>query len=308
MKRLVAVLALLVLPACAAEGLRDGDSIARFDAPRTVHLAPDGLRVVIADLGTGHDDGRVLLVDPRDGETRVLMSGLPSTRGSGQRYADLAGPSGAAMAPDGVVCAVIGDANRPGRGFNTMRCSDGLVVDLKQFEADFNPDGREVASNPFDVIWDGREGWFVSDAAANTVLAIDRRGVVAVAATFPSVLSEKPGEGPEGVPTGLSLFVTGRGERELGVALFAGGLALITPNSDRPVVVMKSKAANPIALVGDGKTTTELSYSADVIAASGVVVTARTFHNATGLARLADGRYIVCEEARARCRVVTAKP
>jgi hypothetical protein len=51
---------------------------------------------------------------------------LPSTRDSGQAHADLAGPSGAAMAPDGTVCA--GDrrchhAERPGRAVCSLPAS-----------------------------------------------------------------------------------------------------------------------------------------------------------------------------------------
>ncbi|MEO7296153.1 MAG: hypothetical protein ABIZ57_08415, partial [Candidatus Limnocylindria bacterium] len=70
---------------------------------------PDG-RILVADLGSGADDGRVVAVDLADGSQEVLLDDLPSTSDSGQRYADLAGPSGAAMAPDGTVCVVIGDA------------------------------------------------------------------------------------------------------------------------------------------------------------------------------------------------------
>jgi hypothetical protein len=55
---------------------------------------------------------------------------------------DLAGPSGAAMAADGTVCAVIGDATRTGAGFSTLRRSDGLVADLEAHERSANPRRR----------------------------------------------------------------------------------------------------------------------------------------------------------------------
>ncbi len=294
----------LLLAACASGA---NDSIGRFDAPRTVHLAPDGRRVIIADLGTGHDDGRVLAINPDTRASEVLMKGLPSTRKSGQRYADLAGPSGAAMAADGTVCTVIGDADRPGRGFNTLRCTDGLVVDLKAFEASQNPDGLEVASNPFDVIWDGRNGWLISDAAANTVLAIDRKGAILVIGVFAGRNFALEGL-PEGVPSGLALIQSGRGERDVEVALFNGGYASILLGSDRAPFASGTSIRNPIALDGSEKVPTLLSYVDGTITfvglAPGVIP---GLDRPTGLARLEDGRYVVCEEARARCRIVGAK-
>jgi hypothetical protein len=78
---------------------------------RGVRLAPDG-RLLVTDLGTGRSDGKVVAVDLAAGHRQVLLDRLPSTRRSGQQHADLAGPSGAAMAPDGTVCAVIGIVSR----------------------------------------------------------------------------------------------------------------------------------------------------------------------------------------------------
>jgi hypothetical protein len=86
-------------------------------------------------------------------DARCCWDRLPSTRGSGQQHADLAGPSGADMAADGTVCAVIGDTTREQAGFSTLRCSDGLAADLEAYERAVNPDGREQASNP--TTWSG---------------------------------------------------------------------------------------------------------------------------------------------------------
>ena len=195
----------------AAAGCARPDPLAGFDAPRAVHLAPDG-RLLVTDQGTGADDGKVVAVDLAARRRTVLLDRLPSTRGSGQQHADLAGPSGAAMAADGTVCAVIGDATREGAGFSTLRCSDGLVADLEAYERAANPDGRELASNPYDVAWDGRDGWYVSDAAANTVLHVDRAGRIRTVAVVAS-MAPFGGRPVQGVPTGLARAADGTAVR-----------------------------------------------------------------------------------------------
>jgi hypothetical protein len=63
------------------------------------------------------------------------MQDLPSTRNSGQAHADLAGSSGAVMAADGTVCAAMADATTRNARFATLRCTNGLVVDLKGLRA-----------------------------------------------------------------------------------------------------------------------------------------------------------------------------
>jgi hypothetical protein len=67
------------------------------------------------------------------------MGDLPSTHNSGQTHADLPG--------------------------SPVRCTSGLVVDLEAFQA-----RRMLPSNPYDVVSDGGNGWYVSDGAANNVL------------------------------------------------------------------------------------------------------------------------------------------
>jgi hypothetical protein len=151
-RRRVVALASACLLVAVPSGCTRPDPLAGFAAPRAVRLTPDG-RVPVADLGTGRGDGRVVAVDLAAGRREVLLDRLPSTRGSGQQHADLAGPSGAAVAADGTVCAVIGDATRPRAGFSTLRCTDGLVADLEAYEQAANPDGRELASNP--TTWPG---------------------------------------------------------------------------------------------------------------------------------------------------------
>jgi hypothetical protein len=142
----------VLLLAAANCGCSTAGPLGEYQAPRTLHLAPDG-RLIVADVGSGKHDGTVVAVDVASGRRTVLMQDLPSTRNSGQAHADLAGPSGAAMAADGTVCAAIGDATAPNAGFATLRCTNGLVVDPEAFQA-----RSKLPSNPYDVVSDGRDG------------------------------------------------------------------------------------------------------------------------------------------------------
>jgi hypothetical protein len=308
----------------ALAGCARPDPLAGFDAPRAVHLAPDG-RLLVADQGTGADDGKVIAVDLAARRRTVLLDHLPSTRGSGQQHADLAGPSGAAMAADGTVCVVIGDATREGAGFSTLRCSNGLVADLEAFERAANPDGRELASNPYDVAWDGRDGWYVSDAAANAVLHVDRAGRTRTVAVVAS-MAPFGGRPAQGVPTGLARAADGT----VYVALFGGapatgGPAVVValrpgPDGDRRAApTVAALAAAPIGVVTTPEGLALLDYGggpADrdrgrILLVAGPAdpgrVLAAGMDRPVGMARLPDGRYVVAETDRSRLRLVTPR-
>ena len=151
-RRLAGRLGVAWLLIAALTGCARPDPLAGFAAPRAVHLTPDG-RLLVTDQGTGTGDGKVVAVDLATGRRSVLLDRLPSTRGSGQQHADLAGPSGAAMAADGTVCAVIGDATRERAGFSTLRCSNGLVADLEAHERAPTPTGGSWPATP--TTWPG---------------------------------------------------------------------------------------------------------------------------------------------------------
>jgi hypothetical protein len=305
----------------AAAGCARPDLLGGFAAPRTVHLAPDG-RLLVTDQGTGDDDGKVVVVDLAARRRTVLLDRLPSTRGSGQQHADLAGPSGAAMAADGTVCAVIGDATREGAGFSTLRCSDGLVADLEAYERAANPDGREVASNPYDVVWDGHDGWYVSDAAANTVLRVDRAGRIRTVAVLTSMASFG-GRPVQGVPTGLARAP----DNTVYVALFGGApteggpavVVALRPNHGggqaRPVAAARGVA--PIGVAATPQGLAVLDYGGGpvdrgrgrILLVAGPAdpgrVLAAGLDRPVGMARLPDGRYVIAETDRSRLRVLT---
>jgi hypothetical protein len=317
---LLALVVALALGSCST-----ASPLGEYRAARTLRVAPDG-RLVVTDLGSGDNDGMVVAVDPTSGRRATLLADLPSTRDSGQAHADLAGPSGADVAADGTVCVVIGEApTKPDAGFATLRCSSGLVVDLHAFQA-----RRRLPSNPYDVVWDGRAGWYVSDGAANNLLHVDRAGTVTVVASFPSLEAVGIGERDgQGVPTGLA-----RGpDRTLYVALYGGEPfdgspaavvafppgAGIGPGVARPMVV--ASLAHPIAVAATSRGLAVVDYGgapgirdrgevrlvavsdAGTGVGSGRVV-ASGLDRPTGVAELPDGHLVVAESDRGRLRAV----
>jgi hypothetical protein len=70
------------------------------------------------------------------------------------------------------------------------------------------------------VVWDGRDGWYVSDAAANAVLHVDAAGRIRTVAGVASMVP-LGGRSAQGVPTGLARAADGT----LYVALFGGAPA-----------------------------------------------------------------------------------
>jgi hypothetical protein len=314
-------------------GCSSAAPLGEYKAARTLHLAPDG-RLIVTDLGSGKHDGTVVAVDVASGRQTLLMRELPSTRNSGQAHADLAGPSGAAMAPDGTVCAAIGDATTRNAGFATLRCTNGLVVDLEAFQA-----RSRLPSNPYDVVSDGGDGWFVSDGAANNVLHIDRTGKARVVARFPSLseigLGDRDGQG---VPTGMTLGPDGT----LYVALYGGApfegppaavVSLAPDATTRPTMVkpkLLALMAHPIALAltpdglavvdygggpgegGMGELRLIPGVGSDASADTGSLdraspsrLLASGLDGPTGLARLPDGRWAVAESGHTRLKTLT---
>ncbi|MBI4907643.1 MAG: ScyD/ScyE family protein [Acidobacteria bacterium] len=78
-----------------------------------------------------------------------------------------------------------------GGQFKLYRISKGSkreIADLGAFEAQVNPDGGAIDSNPFDVAALNGGSALVADAAANDLLIVDQRGNVDWVATLPSQL------------------------------------------------------------------------------------------------------------------------
>ena len=82
-------------------------------------------------------------------------------------------------------------------------------VNLAQYEADENPGGDNVDTNPFGMIHDGSE-WVVVDAGGNSLLTVAGSGDVSAEETFPAVMVEfPPGSGNmqpmQAVPTSVRI-------------------------------------------------------------------------------------------------------
>lgn len=77
-------------------------------------------------------------------------------------------------------------------------------VDVSAHEAAANPDGGVPDSNPYGVL-PTRKGTLVTDAGANALLNVDRKGVISTVATFPS---RAQGRDTDAVPTSV---VRGKG-------------------------------------------------------------------------------------------------
>jgi len=82
-------------------------------------------------------------------------------------------------------------------------------VDIAQYEADENPAGGPLDSNPFSVAAVD-DGYIVSDAGMNALLHVSAGGTISVVATFPTRTAEfPPGSGSmvpmDPVPTGVTV-------------------------------------------------------------------------------------------------------
>jgi hypothetical protein len=142
-------------------------------------------------------DGDILVAD--------VPVGVVSQSG-GTEYS-LFGVSDMATVGRNLVWASVGLTGDPGddTGQGVYQMSRGrmsAVADLYEFEAENNPDGGAIDSNPFDIAAQNAHSAFVADAAANALLRVTNRGEVEVVAVFPDELvSTANFQGLVGCPT-----------------------------------------------------------------------------------------------------------
>jgi hypothetical protein len=129
-----------------------------------------------------------------------------------------------------------------------------VVADIAAFEADNNPAGGPVDSNPYGVLAEpGRA--FVVDAGGNSLLEVAANGRVSLVATFPRIAAPPPFNSTDAVPTRVrrgpdgALYVS-----TLSGAPFAIGSAAI-------YVVRPGQP--PVVYAGGFKTITDFAFASD---------------------------------------------
>jgi hypothetical protein len=192
-----AILVLAIVFSPRFERLKPQQSIDGITSAASLHVAPDGRLVVTETGGGGRADGRVLLLDPQNGQREIAIDGLFL-------------PWGADMAADGTVCVVL---EGPPPGQPEFRCSDGRRVDLSQIDV-----AVEARIQPRDVVWDGATGWFVAEPSSGSVLHVSTNDTVEIVATFEESIG-----GIRPIPVGLTRSADGR----LWLALLDAGIAVM---------------------------------------------------------------------------------
>lgn len=150
--------------------------------PRGFVEADDGT-LFVAEAGNDVLGGRVSRVTP-DGKVARLAAGLPHSVNAG---VEDVGASGVALR-HGEPWVAHGEAS--GDLASTLwRLRQGQppekMADLAAFEQRFNPDDDQVESNPYAVVYDeSSDHFYVTDAAANTLLRVSPLGQVQLVAVW----------------------------------------------------------------------------------------------------------------------------
>ncbi len=170
--RLVVAMVLLgVLLSLLVPGAVSADAVSGYNFASPIFglgIAPDD-SLLVADAGAG-------IVELRKGEGS-LVTALP-------------GVADVAAIGRGVMWAVTGggEGDLAGKLFRVSRGSTQVVADLLAFEANVNPDGGEIDSNPYSLAAIPGKA-LVADAGANALLVVDNNGHVDWVATFPHQLA-----------------------------------------------------------------------------------------------------------------------
>ena len=154
------------------------DVVAGLRPHGPIHTAADG-RLVFVTGGTGPEaaEGQVVAFDATSRTSTTLLGALRR-------------PLAADLSPSGEACAITEqDGDRP----SMLICSNGLTVNLDAYaianRASSQPTG---AARPADVVSDGRDGWYVSEATSASILHVDRGGTIAPVATSAAFLQATP--------------------------------------------------------------------------------------------------------------------
>jgi hypothetical protein len=188
-----------------------------LDNPRGLNFGPDG-GLYVAEAGSGGDGacapgpeglrcygatGAITRIDLRTGTVERVTTGLPSLATDG---AFATGPHDVSFQGRGNGFFTIGFGGDPrgrvgqfgaaGAAFaqlarTTPNGAWRLNLDLGDAEADANPAGDEIDSNPYGVLaLPGRQ--VIADAGANALIEVHASGGVSALATFPNRLVAAP--------------------------------------------------------------------------------------------------------------------
>jgi hypothetical protein len=165
---LSASLYLFVIVALVVPTTAFADAVVDYDFATPIFdlaVAPDS-SLLVADAGAG-------VVELRHG-VGTLVAGLP-------------GVTGIAPIGRGVMWAVtgIGEGATDGKLFLVTQGKTRLIADISGFEAEVNPDGGIIDSNPYAVAHTMAGKALVVDAGGNSLLVVDKHGDIDWVATFP---------------------------------------------------------------------------------------------------------------------------
>ena len=192
--------------------------VAGLDNPRGLAFGPEGA-LYIAQAGSGGDglcgpgpegtrcygdSGTISRYDLRKGSLTDVVTGLPSlATEDGHMFA--IGPNDLSFQGRGNLFFTIGFGGDPNAredlfgpdgaklahlGRATPNGAWKLLEDLGQFEADANPTGDEIDSNPYGILaLAGKQ--IVADAGANALVQVRSNGISALA-TFPNRMVDAP--------------------------------------------------------------------------------------------------------------------
>jgi hypothetical protein len=190
-----------------ASGLRSPRGLA-FDAHDALFVAESGAggagpctaHPILGETCVGRT-GAVTRIE--DGDQERVVRGLPSIAGPTEAL----GPHDVAPAGGGKIYVSVGLGGAPelraefgpkGRRLGHLLLARvggdrESVADLVDYEADSNPAGGPVDSNPFGLLRDGDET-LVTDAGGNDLLSVDSDGDVSTVAVFPDRMVDFQGQ------------------------------------------------------------------------------------------------------------------